>query len=344
MANRTEKRLAISHYQQIKEKMKNDYTFILQEKDKAAMLCAQWHIGSNAKIVDDWIDIYIQGMKEGTRTVNTDKAMFVEQQLETIYRTSIAHLDKPLLQYLLARLLFYNNNVLQFGDGICRIDSAYVEPLIKELIKRIRFSSTDFLFLMNDYLAPTWVYPQNDLSAKLIGIAQKDNLLNTEYPEKYAVFTSLLEIIAKKGYHHDIKGFKRLLKFILIDDIEIITYLKTYHVATAQGCFEMIHTLFNFPIHSDDYTDFTIKRQIIEVFDMARGAKISPSWKSKALDLISCISIDKLKDWCETINNGNKWIYDNDTGWKDDVVTRFRKTALRMNVMITNGSTSPKVG
>lgn len=124
--------------------MKNDYTFIEQEKDKAAMLCTQWHIGDNAKIVDDWIDLYLQGMKEGTRFINFNKAIFVEQQLEKKYRKSIAHLDKPLLQYLLARLLFYSNNVLQFGNVMCRIDSAYVVPLIKELIQRVDFCSTDF--------------------------------------------------------------------------------------------------------------------------------------------------------------------------------------------------------
>lgn len=317
--------------------MENDYTFIWKEKEKAAMLYTQWRIGSNAKIIDNWIDIYIQGMKAGTRFVNANKAILVEQQLETIYRTSIIHLDKPLLQYLLARLLFYNNNVLQFGGAMCRIDSAYVEPLIKELIKRVTFSSTDFLFLMNGYLAPTWVYPQNDLTIKLIGIARKSNLLNTKYAEKYAVFTSILEIMAKKGYHHDIKGFKELLKFILIDDVEIVAYLKTYYVTTVQGCFEMLNTLFNFPMHSDNYMDFIIKRQIIEVFDMARGTKISLSWKSKVLDLMNSISIDTLKDWCDIINNDDKWIYDNDIGWKDEVVKRFRKAALWMNMMITNG-------
>lgn len=315
--------------------MKNDYTFIEQEKDKAAMLCIQWHIGDNAKIVDDWIELYLQGMKEGSRFININKAIFVEQQLEKKYRKSIAHLDKPLLQYLLARLLFYSNNVLQFGNVMCRIDSVYVEPLIKELIQRVDFCSTDFLFLMNNYLTPTWVYPQNDLTIKLIEIARKSNLLNTKYTEKYAVFTSILEIIAKKGYHHDIKGFKKLLKYIFIDDIEIVAYLKTYHATTAQGCFDMLNTLFNFPIHSESYIDFIIKCQIIEIFDMAREAKVSLAWESKALDLMTHIPINKLKEWCDIINNGDKWVYDKNTGWKDEVVKRFRKAALWMNVMIT---------
>lgn len=325
--------------------MKNNYAFILQEKEKAAMLCTRWHLDCHAKIVDDWIDIYIQGMKYGMRFGSTNQTMLVEQQLETAYRTEIAQSDNLLLQYLLARLLFYSNNVLRFGEMMCRIDSAYIEPLIKELIKRIKFSSTDFLFLMNDYLSVTWVYPQNNLAAKLIRIAQNSNLLDTEYPEKNAIFISILEIIAKKGYHHDIIDFKKVLKYIFINDIEIVAYLKNYHVTNAQGCFEMIHTLFNCPMYSDDYKDFTVKRQIIEVFDTARGSQISSVWKSKALDLMNCISIEKLKDWSEIINNGNKWIYDNETGWKDDVVKRFRKAALWMNTMLTNGLTAPeKVG
>ena len=47
--------------------MKCDDTFILQEKEKAILLCTRWHIGSNAEIVNNWIDIYIQGIKVGGR-------------------------------------------------------------------------------------------------------------------------------------------------------------------------------------------------------------------------------------------------------------------------------------
>lgn len=154
--------------------MKCDDTFILQEKEKAILLCTRWHIGSNAEIVNNWIDIYIQGMKEGGRFfADINKAIFVEHQLETIYRTKIVHADKILSCYLLARLLSYSNNVLSFGSITCRIDSAYVQPLIKELNNSVRFTADDFLMLINDYLSPSWVYPQNDLSVKLIEIAKK---------------------------------------------------------------------------------------------------------------------------------------------------------------------------
>lgn len=232
--------------------MKCDDTFILLEKEKATLLCTRWHIGSNAEIVNNWIDIYIQGMKEGARFADTNKAIFVEHQLETIYRTNIVHAAKILSRYLLARLLLYSNNVLLFGCITCRIDSAYIQPLIKELINSVRFTADDFLMLINDYLSPSWVYPQNDLSVKLIEIAKKSNLLSTKYNERCALFISILEVIAKKGYHHDIIGFKKLLPFICIDDRELITYLRSYHVSTRQGCFEMLNTMFNFTIHMDD--------------------------------------------------------------------------------------------
>lgn len=324
--------------------MKSEETFILQEKDKATLLCTRWHIGSNAEIVNNWIDIYIQGMKAGSRVADANKAIFVEHQLETIYRTSIVNADKILSYYLLARLLLYSNNVLSFGSTTCRIDSAYVQPLIKELIKSVRFTANDFLTLINNYLSPSWVYPQNDLSVKLIEIAKKSNLLSTKYNERHTVFISILKIIAKKGYHHDIIGFKKLLAFICIDDRELITCLRTYHVATRQGCFEMLNTMFNLTMHTDDGTDFIIKRHIIEVFDTAKGSNPSPLWKDKALDLTSSIPTNKLKGWCDMIINEDKWLYDTDTGWKDNVVTRFRKAALWMNMMLTNDSTALKVG
>ena len=324
--------------------MKCDDTFILQEKEKAILLCTRWHIGSNAEIVNNWIDIYIQGMKEGGRFfADINKAIFVEHQLETIYRTKIVHADKILSCYLLARLLSYSNNVLSFGSITCRIDSAYVQPLIKELNNSVRFTADDFLMLINDYLSPSWVYPQNDLSVKLIEIAKKSNLLSTKYNERCALFISILEVIAKKGYHHDIVGFKKLLSFICIDDRELITYLRSYHVSTRQGCFEMLNTMFNFTIHMDDDKDFISKRQIIEVFDTAKGSIPSPLWKDKALGLTSSIPTNKLKEWCDMIINEDKWLYDTDTSWKDNIVTRFRKAALWMNMMITNASTAQMV-
>ena len=323
--------------------MKN--AFILQEKDKATFLCARWCMGSNAEIVNNWIDIYIQGMKEGSRLADINKAIFVEHQLETIYRTSIVNADKILSCYLLTRLLLYSNNVLSFGNTTCRIDSAYVQPLIKELIKSVRFTPDDFLMLINNYLSPSWVYPQNDLSVKLIEIAKKSNLLSTKYNERHTVFICILEVIAKKGYHHDIIGFKKLLAFICMDDRELITYLRTYHVVTRQGCFEMLNAIFNLKMHSDDNdTDFIIKRQIIEVFDTAKGSEPSLLWKDKALDLTTSIPTNKLKALCEMIINEQKWLYDTDTGWKDNVVTRFRKAALWVDMMITNSSTALMVG
>lgn len=43
------------------------------------------------------------------------------------------------------------------------------------------------------------------------------------------------------------------------------------------------------------------------------------------------------------IINEDKWLYDTDTSWKDNIVTRFRKAALWMNMMITNASTAQMV-
>lgn len=101
--------------------------------------------------------------------------------------------------------------------------------------------------------------------------------------------------------------------------------------------------MFNFTIHMDDDKDFISKRQIIEVFDTAKGSTPSPLWKDKALGLTSSIPTNKLKEWCDMIINEDKWLYDTDTSWKDNIVTRFRKAALWMNMMITNASTAQMV-
>ncbi|MDO4164792.1 MAG: hypothetical protein Q4D56_10480 [Bacteroides sp.] len=314
-------------------KREYNYNFIKEEKERAATLCTLWHVGDNAKIVNDWIDIYIEGMKEGTR-LEGDRAKvdFVKQQLETDFHATIVHLEEPALRYLLARLLFYTNNELEFGNVVCWLGGKYVEPLIKVT----SFSIPDFLFMINEYLAVTRGDPQNEVEMKLIKIAQKSNLLNAQYAEKYAVFTSILEVLSKRGWQHHLKGFKTILKYISSDDLDIIAYLKNFHIISKQGCYIMLNTLLNYPIHEDVYTDFAIKRRIIEISDTARGAKYTSSWESKALELIKSVPTDKLKGWCDIMDEkGYEWTGYDYPGWTDAAVKRFRKAALWISQMMS---------
>lgn len=307
-------------------RMDEEDRFVSEEKERAAALRREWHMGSESRAVDDWMDVYVQVWRD--RQGAYDWGLSLMHQLQTAYDGEMVGAGRLVLQYLLARLLFYSNWEGHFGESVAPVVVAYTQSLIKNLSGRVRFTATDFLFLIHGYLAPEQVSPRNDIAARLIAVAESSRLLSAGNARRGETIGSLLGLIARKSYHTDLRGFRRLLDAVQPEDAEIIAALKTFRTVRGQGCFEMLRHLFNFRLDADERTDFEAKRYLIEVFDMARGVRISSLWRERVLVLATLADADRLGEWCRIVRREEDWLYDKDTGLKDDIVVRFRKAAL----------------
>lgn len=307
-------------------RMDEEDRFVSEEKERAAALRREWHIGCESQTVDDWMDVYVQVWRD--RQGAYDRGLSLLHQLQTAYSAEIVGAGRLAMQYLLARLLFYSNWEGHFGESVAPVVTAYTQSLIKNLSGRVRFMAADFLFLIHGYLAPEQVSSRNDIAARLISVAESSRLLSAGNARRGETIGSLLGVIARKSYHTDLKGFRRVLDAVQPEDAEIIAALKTFHSVHGQGCFGMLRHLFNFRLDADERTDFEAKRYLIEVFDMARGVRISSLWRERVLVLATLVDADRLGEWCRIVRREEDWLYDKDTGLKDDIVVRFRKAAL----------------
>lgn len=184
---------------------------------------------------------------------------------------------------------------------------------------------TAFLKYMNDYSQPlgfNWTETLLELGAHNKVWENSGAKLRNE------IAGQLLSMNSRKSYHHNINDFKKILDCIRSDNEEIIRNLADYSVETEQGCYTAIQYIFNCDYGMQDVVaGFMASRNIISWLDSANGKEPKKPWLNRLQGLQDSGLSDSLKKICQWMVKQDDLRFDIITNWKDDVFTRFQKSA-----------------
>jgi len=170
------------------------------------------------------------------------------------------------------------------------------------------------------FLQDTRVNPNDDMFKRIWHLWKK---APTSKPlnEVAEILGLLLNLIAKKVYHHNINDFKRILKLVPEGFESIIS---EFDPKVRQGIFIALQKLFR------DYCSvpFALKTNIVELLDSSRGREAQLPWVNKLDTVCSSGGRDIMIDYAAWIFANENLKHPQDTGgWRDDIFGRFFKGA-----------------
>jgi hypothetical protein len=262
--------------------------------------------------------------------VNIFEKNYMDKILHSIISNSGEHLivdlenfSKGSLKYLRGRLIKLQDiHPFDFGikDNLDHINKGFPKS-------KLVFIDHEFLALLK-YLQDSPIHPNGGLLKNIWAVEK-----NSSYFAKSKVKSCneaiiyILKLIAKKGYHHDIIDFKKVLDLIGSENDEIIKLLSNYKLEYEQGCFKAIKYVIGYNFSECLYRNFEVQRQVIEWLDNASGGTPKNSWKDKlSVILQNCLPQD-VSTVCEWMINHDELKYDEKNYWIDSVFTRFQKSS-----------------
>ena len=277
--------------------------------------------------IDNWFFSYLEfhskshSFKDGMKYENKLRQNFY-------FSESGKQSDK----YVLGKLIkYYNISMSGYLKGllVARLD-VLLGDLIREYIgKKISYFPAEFIALTR-YLESSVISPNGDLIENILKIESINRICTkATISERSDILMNVLKINANKGFHHDIKCYKKVLNLIEENDMQLINHIYKYKVVNDQGCYQIIKMIFDFDIFTDKCRDFNIKRALIICFDFSSGSTPKENWRKKAEDITKKVELKKLSLLCDEILNheGLKNYYFTNTYWSDDVAKRLIKSA-----------------
>lgn len=237
-------------------------------------------------------------------------------------------IEESALIYLLGRLIKLYD-IIWGGD---------LRPLINSSTVRIRyfieyaiflkpiFKQTEFTAFLS-YLKGAPVSPNSNLFKYIWIIEKQSKFFNeADYILRNEVLVDLLDLNSVRGFHHNIKDFKKILTFIKSDNLDAIDYLSKYKVINNQGCYQAISNIIS-DVRNTPYELVKAKMDIIFWLDNASGRSPKQAWLHKLTSIENKIEKANLLSITNWILNNTQLERELSTGWKDDVFIRFQKSA-----------------
>jgi hypothetical protein len=183
-------------------------------------------------------------------------------------------------------------------------------------------------YLQNNF----FVSPNGELIENILKINTKHKITaKSSTEEKRNIISNILYIVADKSFHHDIICFKKILKLITADDIELMEQVVNFKVTNGQGCYFMVNLILNTHLLLDNVAEnFEVKRELIFWLDSSGGAKPKQSWTEKMLALKVKIGLQALLLICDRLIEHQQlanYYFNDSFFWGDDVCKRFIKSA-----------------
>ena len=281
---------------------------------------------SEKDFCDAWIGKYVEDRVASP--VGTEAKEKISE-LENEFFDDLAARGDPVNKYVLARIIKYTVENLKIDHWFSSFDYWAFYSFIPAKIKTVRFSVDEFLYLLKNYFTTDRIDVNFSLVKILLLIADKNKYFTIvkDAACRRELFSLFLDYNSKLPFYHDIIGFKKLLKYMNEKDLETITQLKEYKRDDGEVCFFMLRSLFHQSFSSNAWKDFTIKKEIINLFDSAKGARPKQAWTDRFHELKVACPVNELKLWCQFVISNKVSAKDNATGWTNDVVKRFKKSA-----------------
>lgn len=318
--------------------MRKNYE-IFWAKDKDMSLDFLKEIGlqkENISLVDQWFFDYLEFHSASN---SFEDGMKYENELRLRHQL-FSEQENQSNKYFLGKLIKYHNisnSGFLRSTSIARL-GVVLRDLITEYVdkKKVTFLPLEFVAL-TDYLQCSDVSPNGELIENILKIESKNKICKkATISEKNNILRNILCINSNKGFHHDIRDYKKILRLIDANDSQLIHYIYQYRVQNEQGCYQILNTVFEFQLFTDRYEDFATKREIINCFDSSTGKTPKENWIIKMEGIKIEIGYEKLGALCIEIMKQNELrnYHFEYTHWSDDVVKRFMKSAKWTNDLI----------
>lgn len=313
--------------------MKNYNKFSESDNDKSKIFAVKLETSENSiKKIEEWFKTLLS---EHYKAKNFEEQLIIEKKLENQFSNIYDKLDIQCLKYIFGKLLSYNN-IFESGflksQDVPRLSYLLSDTLIPKVFKVVKskFSSLEFNGLTEYLRKNFFVSPNGELLEYIFKLEKASNsYFKSNIQIRLEIVKNITEIINDKKFHHDIICFKKILTFITQDDKDTITFLKNFQVKNKQGCYLILNTILNSNLNKDIFADFQIKKEIVFLFDSAKGANPTEKWLLNFRQIASKISLANLeiiKRNIVKLSKQKKYNLDKHTIWTDDVASRFLKS------------------
>jgi hypothetical protein len=171
-----------------------------------------------------------------------------------------------------------------------------------------------------DFLQDTAMGPNGDVF-KTIWKIRRNVSKPASIEEQAQEVKSLLGLVSKQPYHHNLSDFKRILKMVPPSH-EFLAL--EFRPKVQLGIYQAITFLFE--THTE--TSFPLKRKIIHLFDSARGKDPKPKWCSGLAAILDEDFHGITTSFADWIIQSQTLRYPNgESDWQDDIFVRFLKSA-----------------
>jgi hypothetical protein len=192
---------------------------------------------------------------------------------------------------------------------------------------KLKFTANEYIALL-EYLQDSQLDPNGDLFKNIWSIGADSRFFERANDRQHdAALILLLKLIERKGYHHNIIDFKKILCLVDSDNEHVINHLNNMTIINDQGCFKVIKYILKYSFSDFMYTNFNIQRQIIIWLDNALGKSPQHSWEEKLSTIEAECSPQDLSNLCQRIAARDDLRYANECRWLDSTFTRFQKSA-----------------
>lgn len=277
----------------------------------------------NRDVIDNWVKSWVElNKKMDIGNEQIDEFKIVYKSLEKI----ICNIDGNTSKYLLGRII--KTYDLMWGGVFSSVTNAS-NMKIKRYIDEVftsnsLFQPIEFLSFLA-YLKGTSVSPNSDIFDYIWKMEKQSKFfIKADSLMRNKALKYLLELNALRGFHHNIKDFKKIIAVIKPDNLDIIIYLCNYKVVNNQGCYQAINYILS---DVKNFNTFELKKDCINWLDNAVGGSPKKSWLDKMATIQRKLSEEELIEIINWILTNNHLEREQSTGWIDDVYKRFQKSS-----------------
>lgn len=277
------------------------------------------------EVIDNWVESWSElNIKNDTGNDQSDNFSTAYNVLEKI----LYHLNESSLKYLLGRLIkiYYLMWGAVFSSGVDGSTLKIRHFIDEAFSRRPVFSLIEYTSFLA-YLKGTPVNPNSDIFDYIWKIEKQSKFFSSaDFFMRNKALKYLLDLNGERGFHHNIKDFKKILGHIKSDNTDIINYLSNYKVNNNQGCYQVINYVFRDNKNKMNST-FEIKKDYINWLDNAVGSSPKKPWLDKLANIQREQTEGELIKITRWILNNTHLEIEQSTGWIDDVYKRFQKSS-----------------
>lgn len=277
------------------------------------------------EVIDNWVESWIElNIKNDTGNDQRDNFSTAYNVLEKI----LYHLNESSLKYLLGRLIKIYDLMwgAVFSSGVDGSTLKIRHFIDEAFSRRPVFSLIEYTSFLA-YLKGTPVNPNSDIFDYIWKIEKQSKFFSSaDFFMRNKALKYLLDLNGERGFHHNIKDFKKILGHIKSDNTDIINYLSNYKVNNNQGCYQVINYVFRDNKNKMNST-FEIKKDYINWLDNAVGSSPKKPWLDKLANIQREQTEGELIKITRWILNNTHLEIEQSTGWIDDVYKRFQKSS-----------------